>query len=114
MQEKQQVALYEECVKHLRDQRVRAAFAYMVAYGRSLSDYKCYLQRQGYFVSYRYRRGRTWPFGFIVNQQSLLFYFRPAGLSHAAANIAALAQEFDDVSCNNRKEIKVRLVNEGN
>ena len=104
-----QEVLYEECHARIRTTDVRVAFEYLCAFGDRLPGYTCFLQRQGYFIAYRYRQAELWPFGFIVNRRSLLFYFREPGLSNPAANLEALRREFADVSPNNAGEIKVRI-----
>jgi hypothetical protein len=88
-----------------------AAFDYLIDHKSRLSEYQCCLKGQGFLRTLRYKNGTSWPFGFIVNRTSILFYFRKAGLSNPAASYDSLSKQFD-VTLNNRNEIKVRLQNE--
>jgi hypothetical protein len=88
---------------------VRRAYRFLVERSRCLEGYDCFPHLQGMIRAFRFRRGKTWPFAFIVNRKSLLFYFRKAGLTHSAANETALRKSFADVKVNKRGEIKVRI-----
>ena len=110
MQESQE-ALLEECSARLAASEAKQAFKYLVEHGSRLQGFKCSLRRQGYLLTYRYETSQAWPYGFIVNRSSLLFYFRKAGLSNPAASLEAL-HSFQTVRRNARGELQVRVSTE--
>jgi len=90
---------------------VRQAYLFLTHHAATLRGYECRPVQKGAVADFRYEQGGEWPFAFIVNQQSLLWYFRPPGLRHSAANPTSLRQHFADVSENTAGEIKVRISN---
>lgn len=107
-----QSELHAECIAFLESADARSAFEYLMAPENSPSAYERFLRRQGYLHTCRYTQGKSWPFGFIINRRSLLFYFRKAGLTSSAAMPESLVKEFSEVKRNARGEIKVRLQTE--
>jgi hypothetical protein len=101
--------LNEQYEQRIKVREVLQAYRHLRDHAAALEGYRCFPHPHGYIPSFRYLRGSTWPFGFIVNQKSLLFYIRKAGLSHPAANAKALRQIFAEVVENKRGEIKIRL-----
>lgn len=88
---------------------VREAYLYLTHHAATLTDYECRPQDKGEVRDFRYYQGAEQPFAFIVNQQSLLWYFRPAGLTHPAASVAGLEARFTEVRRNPAGEITVRI-----
>lgn len=88
---------------------VREAYLYFTHHAASLEGFECRPQDKGQVRDFRYYQGNEQPFAFIVNQESPLWYFRPAGMKHPAANLDALRKVFADVQVNPRGEITVRL-----
>lgn len=68
--------LIDECLEHIVPIAVKQAFRLFVERTRSQSKYVCFPYRKGYFVDFRFYRDEKWVYAFIVNKQSLLFYFR--------------------------------------
>jgi hypothetical protein len=69
-------SLLAECLENIQIPDVRHAFQYVVDRCSALEGYDCYPKKQGYFLTFRLYRNGKWPFAFIVNKGSLLFYFR--------------------------------------
>lgn len=90
---------------------VREAYLYLTHHAATLPGYECRADEHGDVDDSRYMQGAEWPFAFIVNQKSLLWYFRKAGLRHTAAGLPLLREQFAEVSENSSGEITVRLSN---
>lgn len=88
---------------------VREAYLYLTHHAATLPAYECRPQVKGAIRDFRYYQGAEQPFAFIVNQQSLLWYFRPPGLKLPAASVSQLQREFDEVRENPAGEITVRI-----
>ena len=88
---------------------VRQAYLYLTHHAATLPEYQCRPGEHGDVNDFRYEQGPEWPFAFIVNQKSLLWYFRLTGLKHPAASIASLRQRFAEVNENSKGEITVRI-----
>lgn len=101
--------LSSEFAEWIRSADARRAYQHMICHAESLAGFRCFPRQQGYIRSFRYMRGSEWPFAFIVNRDSLLFYFRKAGLSNKAANESFLRGHFRAVGLTKNGEIKVRL-----
>ena len=101
-------------LKHLDSlgaQEVREAYLYLTHHAATLREYDCRPQDKGVIQDFRYYQGTEQPFAFIVNRNSLLWYFRLPGLKHPAATLALLRQRFEDVNENSKGEITVRISN---
>lgn len=90
---------------------VREAYLYLTHHAETLTHYRCGPGQHGDVRDFRYEQGEAWPFAFIVNQNSLLWYFRLAGLKNPAASVSQLQREFDEVRENPAGEITVRISN---
>jgi len=90
---------------------VREAYLYLTHHAATLRDYQCRPGEHGDVDDFRYEQGPEWPFAFIVNQKSLLWYFRLAELRHPAATLELLRQRFAEVNENSKGEITVRIAN---
>jgi len=90
---------------------VREAYLYLTHHAGTLTEYQCRPAEHGDVDDFRYEQGTEWPFAFIVNQKSLLWYFRLAELRHPAATLELLRQRFEEVHENSKSEITVRISN---
>lgn len=90
---------------------VREAYLYLTHHAASLRLYRCRAGEHGDVDDFRYEQGPEWPFAFIVNKHSLLWYFRKAGLRNPAAKIAELQKYFSEVKEVQKGEITVRINN---
>ena len=90
---------------------VRQAYLYLTHHAATLPEYQCRPGEHGEVNDFRYEQGPEWPFAFIVNQKSLLWYFRLAELRHPAATLELLRQRFEEVHENSKSEITVRISN---
>lgn len=88
---------------------VRQAYLYLTHHAATLREYECRADEHGDVDDFRYLQGTEWPFAFIVNQRSLLWYFRKAGLRHPAVVVPRLREQFAEVGENSIGEITVRL-----
>lgn len=90
---------------------VREAYLYLTHHAATLRDYECRPQDKGEVRDFRYYTAGEQPFSFIVNQKSLLWYFRQPALRRPAADVVRLRRQFRDVNENARGEITVRIEN---
>ena len=90
-------------------QDVRTAYLFLTHHAATLGDFRCRPGQHGEVDDFRYEQGTEWPFAFIVNQKSLLWYFRLAGLRHPAASVTTLQSQFAEVREVQRGEITVRI-----
>lgn len=88
---------------------VRLAYLSLTHHAASLRDFLCRPGQHGEVDDFRYEQGTEWPFASIVNQKSLLWYFRSAGIRHPAASVVTLRQQFAEVREVQRGEITVRI-----
>ena len=105
------VALILRHLDSIAAAEVREAYLYLTHHAASLRDYDCRPQDKGEVRDFRYYQGVQQPFAFIVNQKSLLWYFRAPGLRHPAANVERLKAVFPEVREIPRGEISVRISN---
>lgn len=81
-----------------------------MAHAATLGGYECGAAQKGYITDFRYYTPSEHPYAFIVNQDSLRFYFRtPAGLRSPAANVNVLKKHFDQVEVTSAGEIAVQI-----
>jgi hypothetical protein len=88
---------------------VREAYLFLTHHAAALSGYECRPQDKGEVRDFRYYCGTEQPFALIVNQKSLLWYFRLPGLKHRAADLDNLRSHFNDVKENAAGEITLRI-----
>ena len=105
------VALIMKHLDSIAVAEVREAYLFLTHHAASLETYDCRPQDKGEVQDFRYYQGAEQPFAFIVNQKSLLWYFRAPGLRHPAANVAKLREQFAEVKDIARGEISVRISN---
>ena len=89
--------------------QVQQAYLFLTHHAATLSGYDCRPQDKGAVRDFRYYQGAEQPFALIVNQKSLLWYFRPPGLKHPAASVAKLRARFQEVKETAAGEITVRI-----
>jgi hypothetical protein len=85
------------------------AFFYLVGHGLSLPGWRRTAVQKGFIPDFRYYLGRKLPYAFIVNENSLLFYLRKAGIEMLDARADGLSEIFEEVSNTSNGEIKVRI-----
>ena len=90
---------------------VRQACEFLIKYSEGLLGWECGAARKGYLNDFRFYTPTEWPFAFIINKGSLLWYFRPAGLRNEAANVERLRTQFEFVEELRDGHIKVRISN---
>lgn len=88
---------------------IRQAYLYLTHHAATLREYQCRPGEHGDINDFRYEQGSKWPYAFIVNQQSLLWYFRKAGLGNPAADLDLLREHFAEARENPSGEITVRV-----
>ena len=73
-------ARYMESIK---SKDARDAFSYLLQHAKTLTNYECHSQDQGYIQSFRYHHipDLKYCFGVIINRKSLTFYYRRPGLA---------------------------------
>jgi hypothetical protein len=98
-----------DLASEIESANARQACEYLIKYSEGLSGWECGATRKGYLNDFRFYSPTEWPFAFIINKGSLLWYFRPAGLRHEAANVVRLRKEFDFVEELRDGHIKVRI-----
>lgn len=103
------IPLLIEHLDSITTAEVRKAYLFLTHHAASLSGHECRPQNKGEVRDFRYYHGAEQPFAFIVNQSSLLWYFRLPGLQHRAANLANLGAQFREVNENRAGEITVRI-----
>jgi hypothetical protein len=105
------ISLLIDHMDTITDPEVRQAYLYITHHAATLLGYECRPQDKGEVRDFRYYRGTEQPFALIVNQRSLLWYFRLPGLKHQAANLVNLRTLFDEVHENRSGEITERIAN---
>ena len=105
----EQIKLLIEHFDRIAVPTVREAYLYLTHHSQTLTHYQCGAGQHGDVRDFRYEQGVAWPFAFIVNQKSLLWHFRLAGLKSPAASVSQLQREFDEVRENPAGEITVRI-----
>ena len=90
----------------------RHLLTYLVDYGMSLRSHSFTLRDKGYLHTGRYEVDGKWPYAFIVNRVSVLFYVRRAGRTNPAASLDSLVHHFPDAKQNNRGEIQFHVNSE--
>lgn len=97
--------------RKIESQEVADAFFYLVGHGLTLPGWQCTAAQKGFIPDFRYYLGRKMPYAFIVNENSLLFYLRKAGLAMLKDRAEDIRKKFVDVSDTPRGEIKIRVNN---
>lgn len=90
---------------------VADAFFYLVGHSLTLPGWTCTAGQKGFIPDFRYYLGGKLPFAFIVNEGSLLFYLRKAGIAMLGLRADGIKNVFDEVSKNRSGEITIRINN---
>ena len=96
-------------LSHLRGRDAIAAYLYLVRTAQHLVVYTCLPNMKGKLRAVRYYCGDQQRFGFIVNKNDLLFYFR--NLAVIPFPLEDLKQYFPNVHTPRKDEITVRIKN---
>ena len=99
--------LHESNLSHIRSREVRVAYLYLIRIAQGLVGYRCKPNMKGVVRTFRYYVGAEQPFAFIVNADSLLFYFRKPAMSRFS--LEDLSEIFDEVKVPRKDEITVRV-----
>lgn len=91
---------------------VKDAFVYLVGLAATDPRYQCYGEIKGVMRDFRfYEESGQQPFAFIVNRESLLFYFRKPAVRSGLFEFTALQRRFATASENTSGEWTVRISN---
>ena len=96
-------------LSHLRGRDAIAAYLYLVRTAQGLVTYRCFPNMKGKVRAVRYYCRDKQRFGFIVNKNDLLFYFR--NLAVIPFPLEDLKQYFPDVDTPRKDELTVRIKN---
>jgi hypothetical protein len=89
---------------------LRDAYEYLIAHAATLDGHECGATQKGFITDFRYYTPTEHPYAFIINADSLRFYFRqPAGLRSPAAKVAVLENHFKQIEVTSGGEIAVQL-----
>jgi hypothetical protein len=103
-------ALAKKILREMPAGELHDTFEYMLAHAATLTSYECGATQKGYLTDFRYYTAAEHPYAFIINKDSLRFYFRkPAGLRSTAANVDVLKYHFDQVEETSSGEIAVQI-----
>jgi len=106
------VELYEEYANLITVVAVRDAFHTMIGAASTLLKFNCYPTHKGEVPDFQYHTlDDQYPFAFIINQKSLLFYLRPPAVESKIFNLEDLKDSFDEVNKNNKGEWTIRINN---
>jgi hypothetical protein len=73
-------ALHLRNLERIEPVSVRQAYEYLTCAAADLPGFCCFPSPKGYLADFRYYAKGQWPYAFIINKRSLLFYFRPPSL----------------------------------
>lgn len=95
---------------HIAQPEVRAAFAYLVGCAALNQELFGQAHMKGHIRDFRLKQASgAQPFSFIVNRESLLFYFRLPAVQSGRYRLVELQQYFDEVRENDSGEWTVRV-----
>ena len=102
--------LYPEWIEYIRSMEVKQAFISIVGLSACLKTYRCYPQRKGSVRDFRFMdENNEQAFAFIVNQRSLLFYFRKSVVRSDRYNFETIRSALPSCKQNSRGEWTVRI-----
>ena len=107
--------LHVENITRLAGEGVRDAYRYLIGYAACLEGYECFPRKVGSQPDakrdFRYMRGTSQPYAFIINDGHLLFYIRRPGRDETRLPVARLREAFpdSDVQENNSGEIRFKI-----
>ena|SRR5690348_7332837 len=96
-------------LEYITDRETLDAYWYIVGFSESLLGFQPRPFRKGEVLDYRFFRNDEQWFAFIVNRNSLLFYFRSPAVRSGRYSKDELMRELPEVSENRRGEINTRI-----
>lgn len=109
--EAKNAAILPQHLEYIASESVKDAFIHLVGLAASDGRFQCFGELKGVVRDFRfYDAAGQQPFAFIVNRESLLFYFRAPAIRSGSYRLAELEAQFGDVTANNSGEWTVRIV----
>lgn len=106
--------LLPQFLEHITAPEIKDAYSYLVGVAAVDRTFKCYPEFKSFIRDFRfYAESGEQPFAFIVNQASLLFYFRAPAVRSGRYSLSDLKQLNESSAENSSGEWTVRLVNIG-
>lgn len=103
--------LLSDYLHHIRPLEVRDAFVYLVGAAAADMRFQCYGALKGVVRDFRfYDASGEQHYAFIVNRESLLFYFRAPAVTSGRHDFEQLSKLFTEVHKNNAGEWTVRVL----
>jgi hypothetical protein len=103
-------SLYPAFFAYVKNDDVKDAFALIVGWASSLNNFDCHPQIKGAVRDFRfYSEDGDQPFAFIVNRDSLLFYFRKPAVASGNYSFTELKKSFGSAHKNPRGEYTIKL-----
>jgi hypothetical protein len=96
-------------LEHITDRGTLDAYWYIVGFSESLLGFQPRPFRKGAVLDYRFFRNDEQWFAFIVNRNSLLFYFRLPAVRSGRYSKDELIRKLREVRENRRGEITTRI-----
>lgn len=101
---------YDEYLSHIKSKDAAEAFRYLVDASSSIPGYECRPKPHGYIKrNYHYFSDGRSLFAFVINQSSLLWYFRSPKRTHPSLVCATLSEMFPQVKLLKSGQITVRI-----
>ena len=102
--------LYREWCEYIRDEAVKDLYRLLVGWAASVNGYTCHPQRKGVVRDVRFvDASGEQPYAFIVNRNSVLFYFRLPAVKSGRHSLNDLKRKFPSASKNARGEWRLPL-----
>ena len=104
--------LYPEWIDYISSNDVKQAFVLIIGVSACLKTYNCHPRRKGNIRDFRFINDNDEQvFAFIVNRESLLFYFRKAAIQSNRYGFEAIKSTFPHCEENRRGEWTVKISN---
>lgn len=103
-------ALHEMNLAYIRSRPARLAYLHLIRLAHGLNGFDCYPTLKGVVRDFRYFTGGKFPFAFIVNLDSILFYIRKPAYERFQPRLQQLQERFRDVNLPRSYEITIRIV----
>lgn len=99
--ESKNAAILPEHLEYIASAKAKDAFVYLVGAAASDPRLQCYGELKRVVRDFRfYEASGQQPFSFIVNRESLLFYFRSPAVRSGSYELAELQARFAEVAEN--------------
>lgn len=96
--------------EYIESSKARSAYYSLIGAAAVLQNYQCMPTVKGKVRDFRfYDSAEEQPFSFIINRESLLFYFRLPSVRSGKFDLARLNNDISEVKVNNRGEWTVRI-----